>query len=372
MSEKRRYDIPRPGDGSGLDHEDRVYRPELELAFRNRAMPAEALRYDVTPPGLHYVLVHYDIPHTSEAGWELLVDGAVERPLRLSLADLQRRPQRTVRVTFECAGDGRALMHPRPISQPWLYGAVGTSDWTGTPLRGLLEEVGLRGDVVDIVFTGADRGIENYEEQEYQRAISRDEAWLDDVLVAWAMNGQPIPPQHGYPLRMVVPGWFGMGNVKWLRRITAITEPFTGYQQALAYRYSDRRDDPGEPVDFMQVRSLMEPPGIPEFLTRTRIVERGGPIELSGRAWSGRAEITRVEVSTDGGATWLDAAVDPAGEHPHAWQRWRCQWTPSQPGVTELLCRATDSLGRVQPVDQSWNARGMGNNQAHRVRVQVM
>jgi sulfane dehydrogenase subunit SoxC len=363
------YSLPAVGDGSGLAPDRRLYEEELDLALRNHALPLEGLRYDVTPTGLHYTLVHYDIPPANPASWRLTLDGAARSPRTFTLAALQRRPVRTLRVTLECAGDGRALLVPRPISQPWLSGAVGTAEWTGTPLRPLLQEAGLDADVVEVLFTGLDRGIEGGVEQDYQRSLPLAEAMHEDALLAWAMNGRALEPQHGFPLRLIIPGWYGMAHVKWLRRITALSEPFTGYQNAVAYRYSQDRGETGEPVTLMRVRALLLPPGIPDFLTRMRLLERG-PVSLSGRAWSGRAPITRVEVSTDGGICWADAELEPA-EHPHAWQAWRYTWDASTPGVYELLCRATDAAGAVQPVAQAWTARGMGNNMAQRVRVQV-
>jgi len=362
------YTLPTVGDGSGLAPEPRLYPEELDLALRNHALPLEGLRYAVTPTGLHYTLTHYDIPQVDPASWRLSLDGAVRSPLSLTLAELQRRPARTLRVTLECAGDGRALLSPRPISQPWLSGAVGTAEWTGTPLRPLLEEVGIDAGAVEVLFTGLDRGIEGGIEQDYQRSLPLAEALHEDALLAWAMNGRTLEPQHGFPLRLIIPGWYGMAHVKWLRTITVLREPFDGYQNTVAYRYSQDRAEAGEPVTFMRVRSLLLPPGIPDFLTRMRLVERG-PVQLSGRAWSGRAAITRVEVSTDGGTLWAEAELAPA-EHPHAWQAWRYVWDAA-PGSYDLLCRATDAAGAVQPVAHVWTARGMGNNMAQRVRVQV-
>ncbi|HEU5330325.1 MAG TPA: sulfite oxidase [Thermomicrobiales bacterium] len=368
MSAEPRF--PTIGDGSGLDATDRLYPEELQLASRNKALPLEGLRYDVTPVGLHYTLVHYDIPDVEADTWRLTIGGRVRRPLTLSFAELQQRPARTLRVTLECAGNGRALLAPRPVSQPWLTGAVGTAEWTGTPLRPLLEEAGLGEDVGEIVFTGHDRGYEGGVEQEYQRSLPLQDALHNDVILAWAMNGAPLEPQHGYPVRLVVPGWYGMAHVKWLRAIEASTAPFAGYHQAVAYRYSQARTEPGEPVTLLRVRSLMIPPGIPDFLTRVRVVRRG-QVALHGRAWSGQAAITRVEVSADGGASWAAAAVDaPPG--PYCWQAWRYVWEATDPGEYELCCRAHDSAGNVQPVEQYWTARGMGNNMAQRVRVQVV
>jgi sulfane dehydrogenase subunit SoxC len=361
--------FPAVGPEGGLEEDRRVHAEELQLAFRNHAMPLEALRYDVTPAGLHYLLTHYDIPETDAASWTLGIDGAARTPLTIPLRDLMWMPSQVLRVTLECAGDGRALLHPRPISQPWLTGAVGTAEWRGTPLKAVLERAGIVPGAVEVLFTGADRGVEGRIEQDYQRSLPLDEALRDDVLLAWEMNGQPLLPQHGAPLRLVAPGWYGMAHVKWLRQITLITEPFNGYQQALAYRYSQDRRDPGEPVTLMLVRSLMIPPGIPDFLTRWRLVT-AGPLELRGRAWSGRSAIARVEVSTDGGAAWADASV-AVQDSPHAWQGWRFTWLAT-PGDHELLCRATDAEGHAQPIEQPWNGRGMGNNGAHRVPVRVV
>ncbi len=361
---------PVVGNGTGIEPSEAIHREELQLAFRNNAIPLEALRYDVTPVGLHYTLIHYDIPFVDTSTWQLEIGGAVRSPGAFSLADLQQRPQRTLRVTLECAGDGRALLQPRPISQPWLTGAVGTADWTGTPLGALLNEVGLHENVVDLLFTGADHGIEGGVEQDYQRSLPLEEAMHPDALLAWSMNGRPLEPQHGYPLRLIIPGWYGMAHVKWLRSMQALTEPFTGYQNTTAYRYSASREESGEAVTLMRVRSLMVPPGFPDFLTRTRIVRQGAK-ELIGRAWSGRSPVGRVEVSTDGGQVWETAAIEPQ-QSPYSWQRWSYHWEASRAGTYDLWCRAVDSAGDVQPLEQRWTARGMGNNMVQRVAVQVI
>ncbi|MGI5196218.1 sulfite oxidase [Streptomyces sp. CA-288835] len=349
---------------------------ELALAARNHGLPLEALRYEVTPPGLHYVLVHYDIP-TVGAGevddWTLTVRGRVRNPLSLDLATLRSFPAVTHRVTMECAGNGRARLNPRPVSQPWLVEAVGTADWTGVPLRTLLAEAGVEPDAVEAVFTGADHGVERGVEQDYQRSLPLSDATADDpeVLVAYEMNGAPLPPQHGHPVRLVVPGWYGMAHVKWLRDIALTSTPFTGFQQAVAYRYrrsADNPDDPGEPVTRIAPRALMIPPGFPDFMSRTRVV-RPGPVPLEGRAWSGHAPVTKVEVSTDDGDTWTEAALDEGlKESAWAWRSWRTTWEAT-PGTHVLSARATDAAGHTQPLDQPWNRGGFGNNLVQRIPV---
>jgi DMSO/TMAO reductase YedYZ molybdopterin-dependent catalytic subunit len=346
---------------------DGITQEELQLAARNHGMPLEGLRYDVTPVGLHYLLIHFDIPAADETAWTVELGGLVERPLSVTIADLRARPAVTMPVTMECAGNGRARLHPRPLSQPWLSEAVGTAVWTGTPLAPILREAGLAQEAVELVFEGADHGVQGGIEHDYERSLPVAEAMREDVLLTYEVNGAPLPPQHGFPVRLLVPGWYGMTSVKWLRRITAIGEPFDGYQQ-WAYALRDREEDPGTPVTRMAPRALMIPPGFPEFFTRVRVLE-AGPCTLEGRAWSGRAAIERVEVSADGGDSWADAALGPVPA-AHAWRAWHHVWDAA-PGDHELVVRATDGTGEAQPLEQPWNHHGLANNMAQRVAVTV-
>jgi DMSO/TMAO reductase YedYZ molybdopterin-dependent catalytic subunit len=329
-------------------------------------MPLEGLRYDITPVGMHYLLVHFDIPPIDPASWRLRIGGRVRKSLELSLAALRARPRRTIAVTLECAGNGRARLSPRPISQPWLVEAVGTAEWTGTPLASLLQDAGLTDDALEVVFTGADHGTEKGYEHDYARSLAIAEAMGDDVLLVDEMNGRALEPQHGFPLRLLVPGWYGMTAVKWLQTIEVVAEPYMGYQQQIAYWYKTNAADRGTAVDRIRPRALMIPPGFPDFLTRRRTVERG-PIELAGRAWSGHGPIARVEVAIDG--TWRDATLG-AVIGPHAWRAWRWVWE-AFPGDHRLSCRATDQAGNVQPIDPPWNIQGMGNNLVQEIEVTV-
>jgi len=351
--------VPPPSDGP-------LTLDELGLAARNRGIPLEALRYDITPTGLHYLLVHFDIPEVDARRWRLTVSGSVDRPLELGLDEIRARPATTIPVTLECAGNGRARLLPRPISQPWLNEAVSTALWTGTSLAALLAEAGLKQEAVELVFTAADHGIEKGYEHDYARSLSVADALRPEVLLAYEMNGRELEPQHGFPLRLIVPGWYGMTQVKWLRSIEAVTEPFTGYQQSVAYRFRSGPDDPGIPVQRMRPRALMIPPGFPDFLTRRRILERG-PCLVSGRAWSGSGAISRVAFGVDD--VWRDAALgEPTGRF--AWRRWSFEWQ-ADPGDHVLSCRATDDGGDIQPLVQSWNWQGMGNNMVQTVPVVV-
>ncbi|THV40215.1 sulfite oxidase [Glycomyces buryatensis] len=353
--------LAQAGEGIGRD--------ELALATRNHGLPLEALRYDVTPPGLHYVLTHYDIPYVPEdTSWALTMGGHVHRPLRWGMDDLRAFPAVTTRVTMECAGNGRARLEPRPVSQPWLVEAVGTADWTGVPLRVLLAEAGIEDGAVDVVFTGADHGVERGVEQDYQRALPLGVAAGEEpeILVAYAMNGAPLPPQHGRPLRLIVPGWYGMAHVKWLHEITVTATPFTGFQQAVAYRIRQEPEEAGEPVTAIAPRALVIPPGFPDFMSRARVV-RPGPVSLEGRAWSGTAPVESVEITTDDGRTRHETDLDGT-THRWGWTRWRFEWT-AEPGEHHLSARATDADGNTQPLSQPWNRGGFANNLVQRIPV---
>jgi DMSO/TMAO reductase YedYZ molybdopterin-dependent catalytic subunit len=339
---------------------------ELAQATRNRGTPLEALRHDVTPLGLHYLLVHFDIPAVDPGSWRLRVGGNVRRELELSLDEIRALPATTMPVTLECAGNGRAWLEPRPMTQPWLHEAVATASWTGTSLSGVLDEAGIERDTVEIVFRGADHGIEGGEELDYARSLPVAEAMRPEVLIAYEMNGRPLEPQHGSPLRLLVPGWYGMTSVKWLSSIEAVTEPFQGFHQVVAYHYQQSEEDPGEPVTRIRPRALMIPPGFPDFPERRRYIDRDS-VTIQGRAWSGTAPIVRVEVGSDGG--WFEAELaEPVGEW--AWRGWSYEWE-AVPGDHVLSCRATDATGDAQPLEPPWNFQGMGNNLVQEVYVTV-
>jgi DMSO/TMAO reductase YedYZ molybdopterin-dependent catalytic subunit len=355
-------------DGMAIADSTQITLDELQLSGRNHSIPLEALKHDITPIGLHYLLIHFDIPKVDAETWQIEIGGLVERPLSLTLEDVKARPSRTMPVTLECAGNGRALIDPRPMSQPWLQGAVGTAEWTGTSLAPLLEEAGVAAEANEIVFSGLDRGIQGDNEHAYERSLPVAEAMRDEILLAYEINGQPLPPQHGFPLRLIVPGWYGMTHVKWLSSISAVAEPFTGWQQDVAYHVRSSEDEQGEPVTRIKPRSLMVPPGIPEFFSRTRFVAPG-LCEVEGRAWSGRAPVSRVEFSDDGGETWADAKLGAqVGEF--AWRGWSYSWA-AEPGEHLLCCRATDEAGNIQPLAAEWNWDGVCNNAVQRVQVVV-
>ena len=340
---------------------------EVALAARNSGMPLEALRYDLTPAGLHYLLIHFDIPFADAHAWRLEIGGLVERPQVLSLAALRALPSRSVAVTLECAGNGRGQLSPRYPSVPWLEEGVSTAQWTGVPLADALACAGLHADARELVFRGADRGLDRGVEHDYARSLPIDEAMKPDVLLAYAMNGQPLLPQHGRPLRLIVPGWYGMASVKWLARIEAMDRPFDGLQQAVSYRFKKQAGEAGVPCALMRVNSLMAPPGIPDFYSRRRFLA-AGRVTLTGRAWSGGGTpVAGVEFAIDG--AWREARIE-ASQGRFAWCRWSFEWDAT-PGEHQLACRATDGAGNAQPEEPEWDQAGFGNNAIQRVRVTV-
>jgi sulfane dehydrogenase subunit SoxC len=339
---------------------------EVALAARNRGMPLEALRHELTPAGLHYLLIHFDIPVFEESAWRLRIGGFVENQLEIGLEEIKALPAKTQRVTMECAGNGRGQLAPRYPSVPWLEEGVSTADWTGVALAEVLRKAGLRKNVTEIVFHGADRGFDAGVEHKFARSLALAQALREEVLLAYAMNGAPLPPQHGAPLRLVVPRWYGMASVKWLQAIEAVDHPFDGLQQARSYHFRRSAAEKGEPCTLMRVNSAMVPPGIPDFYTRRRVVD-AGEVSIIGKAWSGAAPIARVDLGVDG--EWHETILDQALV-PYTWQSWQTIWQATA-GERELLCRATDEAGNVQPLQPPWDLSGFGNNGVQRVLVTV-
>jgi len=373
-------------------------RSEVQLANRNSGIHLEMLKHDVTPVGMHYLLSHFDIPYVQSGDdWRLAVSGLVDSSLQLSLQRLSEMPQLKQTVTLECAGNGRALMEPRWCSMPWSSEAVGTASWTGTSLRHVLELAGVQETATTVVFSGADKGVDGGDVHRFERSLELSDAFGDEVMLAWLINEQPLPPQHGFPLRLIVPGWYGMASVKWLDSISITDQPFTGHQQVKTYNYRQSADDPGRPVTTMRVRSLMIPPGIPDWYTRRRLLQCG-TVMLEGRAWSGSgtpilqvqiaveqlpdddaADNTSPSVDSPGGYTpddspsdliWVDAELR-ASSGRYAWCGWQLEHD-FKPGHYRLRCRATDARGKIQPLQAPWDNGGFGNNAVHTVDIWVV
>jgi DMSO/TMAO reductase YedYZ molybdopterin-dependent catalytic subunit len=321
----------------------------------------------VVPTARFYVRNNFPIPNLDAAGFRLRVGGLVERPLNLSLRDLQNMRSQTEVVTLECAGNGRTLFDPPVPGERWQYGAVSTAEWTGVPLVEILDRAGVRSSAREVRFRGADggevdkrRGSINFE-----RSLGLDQARESDAVLAWAMNGEPLPIQHGYPLRLVVPGWYGVASVKWLTDIELSDQPFDGYYQTERYVYYWNRDgrEVREPVTLQKVRALITEPAPGQEAAPGELVVRGV-------AWSGAAPIARVEVSVDGG-DWREARL--VGERKrHSWQWWELITRFERKGDVTLRARATDLAGRGQPESAEWNKLGYGNNGIHEVTARIV
>jgi DMSO/TMAO reductase YedYZ molybdopterin-dependent catalytic subunit len=317
---------------------------------RNLETPFGQVDSFLTPTGLFYIRSHFPNPSLDVASYRLTIDGAVKTPLSLSDEELRQMPSESGVATLECAGNSRVFLVPQADGAQWELGAVGNAEWTGVPLATLLERAGLGEDACEIVLEGADRGTPKEppippNPISYARSIPRDKAMGPEVLVAYQMNGRDLPLDHGYPVRAIVPGHYGMASVKWLTRIRAVREPFRGYWQTSDYGYWD--DAEGAPIrralGEMQVKSEIARPGVYET------IPPNAPYTIAGAAWSGESEVVEVAVSTDGGETWSPAElIDPARRH--AWRRWKLDWlTPRRPGTYTLLARARDARGRAQP-----------------------
>lgn len=352
----------RPNTQDGVFSED-----EVRLANRNSGILLETLRHDITPTGLHYLLIHFDVPSIDAHSHRLEFGDGFDAPFSIGVDEIKALPQKTLPVTLECAGNGRSSISPRTHSMPWGVEAVGTSEWTGTPLAPLIDQAQPSAGTIDIAFTGADCGFDKGVEHAFGRSLSLAQIASLDVLLVHEMNGQPLLPQHGAPLRIIVPGWYGMASVKWLTTIEALKTPYQGYQQVNTYRYRDNRKDPGQPVTCMRVKSLMTPPGVPDWVTRHRYVKTGS-VSITGRAWSGDGvPISSVEFND--GSGWRAATLfAPQGKYD--WTRWSIEWE-AKPGEHVLSCRATDSNGYTQPLEPRWDASGFGNNTVQRVTVFV-
>ena len=347
---------------------DGIYsQAEVGLANRNSGNLLETLALDITPTGCHYLLNHFDVPLLDSKAHKLKFSGSFETPFEMLMAEIMALPAITIPVTMECAGNGRAGVSPRSHSMPWMYEAVGTSEWTGTKLAPLIETACPKNGVVEISFTGADYGYDMGEPHFFGRSLTLAQINELDVLLVYAMNGAPLLPQHGAPLRIIVPGWYGMASVKWLTNITALNEPYDGYQQVKTYRFKLHKDDPGIPIQTIRVKSLMIPPGVPDWSTRKRFVS-AGVVDLVGRAWSGDG-VPIVEVEVEVAGEWRKAKLSEKKDR-YAWQKWTFSWQ-AEPGEYILRCRASDMNGNIQPLDPPWDQAGFANNAAQRVHVFV-
>jgi len=321
----------------------------------------------VMPNARFYVRNHFDTPRLDPATWRLRVGGHVERPLELSFHDLHRLPSHTLVATLECAGNGRSTFDPPVPGDQWHYGAVSTAEWTGVPLVEVLDRVGPRPGASDVVFAGADHGeVEGYVTPiRFERGLALDDAASAGAVLAYAMNGDPLPLEHGAPVRLIVPGWYAVASVKWLTNIEVTDTAFDGYFQFERYCFLDERDGVTvhRPVRYQRVRALITEPDNGAEISP-------GDVAIRGVAWSGAAPIERVELSI-GGAPWQPARL--VGEaHAHSWQWWELlARIASAPETVVVRARATDQARNVQPERPEWNPLGYGGNAIQAIGLHV-
>ena len=343
---------------------------------RSFAAPPGALQSQITPTELFYVRNHWKgAPELDLATYRLSVDGEVERPLSFGYEEIRGMPQRRFQVTFECCGNG-------PVPEYWAkqtrsvmervsgHGIMGNAEWAGVPLSHILEAAGVKPSAVEVMFEGADHGPDEVAadppEVTYERSLPLSKAMHPDTMLAYEMNGEPLKPLHGYPLRLVVPGWYGMNSVKWLVGVHVLDHPFDGFYQRERYRVINGPDSDTfyTYLNRMKVKSIITSPAPGEIVPV-------GSYVLAGAAWSGEDQVVGVEVSTDGGATWADAQLQPKADY--SWYRWEHSWQPAAPGSYVLMSRATNDRGETQPMEfpNQLDGLGYGNNMvfAHNVEV---
>ncbi len=335
--------------------EEKVNAPRLIPRQRNPdnfEFPFAALDGFFTSNNLFYIRNHFAAPSLDAKSWRLKVVGAVERPLEFTLEAIRALPSRTLPVTLECAGNGRAFLVPKTKGVQWEMGAVSTAEWTGVPLAAVLEKAGVRPGAVEVILEGADRGEPGNDPRPpgtiaFARSLPLAKARRPEVLLAWQMNGKDLPPEHGYPLRAVVSGWYGMASVKWLTRLVVVEKPFRGYWQTVDYAVWNR----GSPEPSLEAITEMEPKASIARPAAGEVLPAGGDSRIHGAAWAGESEIAKVDVSTDGGKTWAAAALLGKAV-PFAWRLWEYTWRRPAAGKHTLLTRATDVRGRVQPLER--------------------
>jgi len=346
----KRLRVENPGQFSSAGLIIRQKEPD------NLEAPFDQIDSYLTPTELFYIRSHFPTPDVNLTSYRLRIDGAVRRPFSMSYEELRNMRSETRVATLECAGNSRVFLVPPAAGVQWELGAVGNAEWTGVPLRALLERADMQEDVCEIVLEGADRGTPKEEPVppgpiSYARSLARDKAIQPEVLIAYQMNGRDLPPGHGFPVRAIVPGHYGMASVKWLTRIEAVREPFHGYWQTSDYGYwaSMRGKPVRRALGEMKLKSEIARPRVYETLLPNLIYT------VSGAAWAGETDVTEIAVSTDGGQSWAKAEfLDPVQRH--AWRRWTFDWlTPKQPGTYTLMARAKDANGQLQPDEHDPN-----------------
>ena len=346
---------PRPKDSVSMA----AAQPFAGLIVRDRdpenlEFPFSTLNSLVTSNEQFFVRSHFAVPKIDRDAWRLSIEGLVKEPCQISYDELVKMPSRSVMMTMECAGNSRIFLSPKVSGLQWELGAVGNAEWTGVPLAAVLKRAGVKPGAVEVVLEGADSGEIKKEPQSpgkirFARGLPLAKALMPEVILAHGMNGEPLSSAHGFPVRAVVPGWYGMASVKWLRRIVISDCMFRGYFQTSDYTFWEQRDElPIQllPVTEVEVKAQIARPVLHEILPANSVYR------IHGAAWTGDSDITKVEVSFDGGHAW-EAAKLLGAPVPYAWRLWEYHWrTPAQPASYTVMARAADARGNIQPLQR--------------------
>lgn len=338
----------------------------------NLEFPFPTLKDRIIPNHRFFVRTHFPIPKTDTATWQLTIDGEVSKEIKLSYDELITLPSKTVMATIECAGNSRSFLVPKAKGLLWEQGGIGNAEWTGVPLSVLLDKAGIKDGAIEIILEGADKGEVTEEPKSpgtihFVRSLPITKARQPEVIVAYKMNGKSLSPEHGFPVRAIIPGWYGMASVKWLTRITATNTPYEGYWQTIEYAYWKRKN--GLPtltaVTTTQVKAEIARPVLHE------VIPTGKPYRIYGAAWCGDSEVVLVEISTDKGTTWqkatlLDKAI------PFAWRLWEYNWlVTNAPGHYKVMARATDKQGNSQPLEHDKDRRNYMVNLIQTIEIEI-
>ncbi|HEY4553456.1 MAG TPA: sulfite oxidase [Bacillaceae bacterium] len=346
----------------------RPYLATRSLYPENQETPISFVGNDFVKSPLFYRRNHFSYPGLTFSNYWLPINGLVTRPLLFSMQSIRQLPSKTIKAVLECSGNKRRFFKPKVFGEQWEKGAISQGEWKGVPLRALLELAGIKKRAKEVVFEGYDFGERTDLDQvfTFARSLPIEKALHPDTLIAYEYNGLPIPSKHGYPLRLIVPQWYAMASVKWLRQIHVSDSPFTGPFQSIDYVYypNEENDAGAFPVTAMNVNSTIQKPLDGELLnTGTHVIR--------GIAWTGGGFITKVDISTDCGRTWYEAQLHVHDQRSYEWVPWSYEWTASKKGEYTIISRAADSSGRIQPAEPFWNRKGYGYNAIDQVRVKV-
>jgi DMSO/TMAO reductase YedYZ molybdopterin-dependent catalytic subunit len=349
-----------PGKRAMILHNDQPEDLETPLPYFNEWL---------TPNDVFFVRQHLPRPVIQEADFRLSVRGRVSREIQLSVADLRKLPQYTIAAVLECTGNGRGFFRPRVPGIQWERGAVGNAEWSGPRLSEVLKLAGADAQAAYVTSNGADIGVAKT--PDFIRSLGMRKALDQSTLLALRMNGDVLSPLHGFPLRLIVPGWDGTSWVKWVNSLSVDNEPEHGFFMNPAYRFPKHAVAPGTPANPADLE-VIEAMSVKSYITAP---EDGAkiplaPTTLRGMAWAGEERVTKVEISTDAGVSWRETQLSPK-DLPFTWRLWTLDWKPSKPGYHTVLSRAMDSAGRVQPMVATWNPSGYLFNAIDRVGLVV-